>query len=130
MPSNSSSNWSTEDMGVLISIWGAGEILRKLDDMHRNLEVFEGIAKAMVERGFNRTAAHCRFKTKVLKQKYRTTRDHNSKSGRDRITYPFYNEMDVFLRDRPSSRPAVIRDGAAPARQEDAEESADDVQLQ
>ncbi|XP_019639725.1 PREDICTED: zinc finger and SCAN domain-containing protein 29-like [Branchiostoma belcheri] len=126
MPSNSTSNWSTEETGALISIWGAGEIQRKLDGMHRNIEVFEEIAKAMVERGFNRTAAQCRSKTKALKQKYRTTRDHNSRSGRDRITCPFYNEMDAFLRDRPSSRPAVIRDSAAPARQDDAEESADE----
>ena len=59
--------------------------------MHRNLEVFKEIAKAMVERRFKRTAAQCRSRTKALKLKYRTTRDHNARSGRDRITCPFYN---------------------------------------
>ncbi|KAI8502461.1 hypothetical protein Bbelb_200490 [Branchiostoma belcheri] len=77
----------------------------------------------MVEPGFNRTAAHCRFKTKAKSTEQRGTT--TQRGGGIASPTPFYNEMDAFLRDRSSSRPAVIRDSAAPAQQEDAEESGD-----
>ncbi|KAI8516307.1 hypothetical protein Bbelb_048880 [Branchiostoma belcheri] len=63
MPPNSgSNNWSREETLVLISIWGTAEIQRKLDGAHRNHDVFEQIATAMRERGFNRTWTQCRTK--------------------------------------------------------------------
>ncbi|KAI8516493.1 hypothetical protein Bbelb_050740 [Branchiostoma belcheri] len=65
-------------------------------------------------------------KTKNLRKNNKEVVDHNTKSGNDRITCPFFDEMDAFLRDRPNTRSRYLRDSAAPTYQEDAEDGNSD----
>ncbi|KAL8206797.1 UNVERIFIED_CONTAM: hypothetical protein K2H54_026295 [Gekko kuhli] len=53
----------------------------------------------MAEKGHRHTAEECRTKAKDLHLAYKHVLAHNSKSGNDRITFPFNKELRAILRD-------------------------------
>nr|XP_055024949.1 zinc finger and SCAN domain-containing protein 29-like isoform X2 [Misgurnus anguillicaudatus] len=75
--------------------------------------VFEEIAKKKSENGVSRTAKQCRIKLKALKTDYKKIIDHNNRSGRERRTLKFFEDMDRVLRDNPSCHPAFVFDSSS-----------------
>lgn len=56
----------------------------------------------MHEGGYNRTWLQCQRNIKNIKAKYKEAKDHNNRSGQDRITWPFYDTLKQILGDKPS----------------------------
>uniref|UniRef100_A0A3P9KWZ3 Myb/SANT-like DNA-binding domain-containing protein n=1 Tax=Oryzias latipes TaxID=8090 RepID=A0A3P9KWZ3_ORYLA len=94
----------------LISIWGDRSIQAKLEGSYRNRAVFEEIAREINERGYRRSWLQCQRKIKSLRAKYKEVKDWNKQSGRQRITCPFYEELDRILGDKPSVQPVELLD--------------------
>ena len=99
---------------------------KQLDGVVRNKVVYEKVAVEMGKLGFERNWQQCRIKIKNLTHKYRKVsmvffmlckfmvlffnkvKDHNDRSGKDRITCPFFEELDAVLGTRASSCPVVL----------------------
>lgn len=100
-----SHGWSIREAQCLISIWSEDSVQRKLEDSYRNRAIYEEISKQMKGNGYGRSWQQCKRKIKHLKSTFRKAKDSNGKSGRQRISWVFYRELDRVLRDRTSSCP-------------------------
>ena len=67
--------WSTDATRALIAIWGEQNIQQNLDGVTRNKTIFEKIAAAMKEKGYDFDYKQCRTKVKNLKAKYNKVND-------------------------------------------------------
>ena len=63
--------WTMDETKALVGIWGAQDVQSQLDGVARNRSMFEKIATAMADLGFDRTWQQCKTKVKNLTQKYR-----------------------------------------------------------
>ncbi|XP_060098873.1 myb/SANT-like DNA-binding domain-containing protein 7 [Heteronotia binoei] len=90
-------SWRRHETLDLLAIWGERRIQIALRQSHRNIDLYEEIATEMRSRGHNRTAQECRNKTKALRLEYKKVVGLNAKSGQDRKTCPFYEEIDAIL---------------------------------
>ena len=118
-------SWSEEEIKVLITTWGESDIQEQLDGAKRNRPIFVKIAKALEEEGFDRTWLQCRTKMKSLKAEYRTVKDSNNCTGRDRKTCRYFDELDEILGHRPASAPSHLLD-ALQRNEADTDESIQD----
>lgn len=73
----------------------------------------------MSERGHRRTWLQRQRKVKSLKAKFKEAKDSNQRSGRGRITCPFYEELDRILGDRPSVQPLELLDSSVAVAEEE-----------
>lgn len=92
-----SRGWCTRETRCLIGIWSKEPIQPMLEDSYRNRSIFEEISKQMGEKGYRCSWKQCQRRIKHLKLIYRMTKN----SGRDKVTCPFYNELDMVLKDIP-----------------------------
>ncbi|XP_059204193.1 myb/SANT-like DNA-binding domain-containing protein 7 isoform X1 [Centropristis striata] len=97
--------WSMSETRCLVSIWADESVQQKLEDSYRNRPIYEAISTKMQEKGYSRSYQQCQRKIKHLKNCFRKAKDVNNKSGRDRASCPFYEELDRVLGDRPSFCP-------------------------
>lgn len=97
--------WSSRETQMLISLWSDESVQQKLSRTYRNKSIYEAISMKMSEKGYSRTWQQCQRKIKSLKMTYRRAKDNNGKSGRSRITCPFFEELDRVLGDKPSFVP-------------------------
>ncbi|KAJ0065399.1 hypothetical protein NL108_009546 [Boleophthalmus pectinirostris] len=97
-----SSQWRESEVSEFINIWGDLCILDKLEKCYRNRAFFEMTAKEMVERGYRRSWLQCQRKIKSLRAKYKEPKVSNKRRGHERVTCPFYEELDQILGDKPS----------------------------
>lgn len=104
-PGPSKKKGGSQETCCVIAIWSEESIQRKLDDTYRNRRIYEDISRQMSERGYSRTWLQCQRKINHLKVTYCKTKD--SRSGLERITCPFYEELDIVLGDRPSFFPGA-----------------------
>jgi len=104
------SSWSDSEVKALIAIWGENKIQEELDGAVRNQAIFDGIAKKMRQKGYDRDWKQCRNKIKNLKKEYRQVKDNNTQTGRGRKTCKNYKELDNILGHRPASVPAILLD--------------------
>lgn len=63
--------------------------------------IFDEMAKKMVERGQNRSGEACRTKDKSLCLAYKHICSPKT-SGNNRVTHPFFKELDYILKGDPS----------------------------
>ncbi len=63
--------WSVDETRALLGIWVATDIQSQLDGVARNRVVYQKIATALAELGYELTWQQCRTKIKNLTQKYR-----------------------------------------------------------
>ncbi|XP_070577652.1 uncharacterized protein [Ptychodera flava] len=98
-------NWSDDEISLLISVWADESIQRMLNGTCRDSLVYKKIAEKALQRGLNRTADQCHRKLKALKLKYKEVVDSNRRSGRGRISMPFFEELSQILGNRPSVNP-------------------------
>ncbi|CAI5689075.1 unnamed protein product [Oreochromis niloticus] len=115
------SQWTKTEVAELISIWGDNSIQAKLEGSYRNRAVFECIAKEMIERGHRRTWLQCQRKIKSLRAKFKEAKDINKRSGRGRVTCPFYDELDGIGGDKPSCQPIELIDSSIETAEEEPE---------
>ncbi|XP_070564966.1 myb/SANT-like DNA-binding domain-containing protein 7 [Ptychodera flava] len=90
-------NWSDDEISLLISVWADESIQRMLNGTCRDSLVYKKIAEKALQRGLNRTADQCHRKLKALKLKYKEVVDSNRRSGRGRISMPFFEELSQIL---------------------------------
>uniref|UniRef100_A0A3P9JJV0 Myb/SANT-like DNA-binding domain-containing protein n=1 Tax=Oryzias latipes TaxID=8090 RepID=A0A3P9JJV0_ORYLA len=102
--------WSNAEVSCLLSLWGDETVQAKLQGCYRNKSLYEDISRDMGRHGFKRSWLQCQRKIKSLKSKYKSVKDHNNKSGNSRATFPFYDQMEGILGDRPSCRPPELLD--------------------
>ena len=117
--------WGEDEVKVLLEIWGDEKIQSEMDGAKRKHPLHEKIATKMKTKGYNRDADQIKTKIKNLKSTYRSIKDHNNKTGNDKKTSQFYDELDAILGHRPASTPPVILDacaGGLSALPEEAEE--------
>ncbi|KAL2080720.1 hypothetical protein ACEWY4_024513 [Coilia grayii] len=104
--------WSAEETKLLISVFGEQETQKKLGGLYRNKNVYLDISKKLAEHGYSKTMVQCRTKIKNLKTAYKKAKDNNQRSGRNRATCPFYEDLNIILGDHPTSQPIAVMDSA------------------
>ena len=93
----------------MIALWGEEDIQAKLEGTTRHIKVFETISNKLKDLGFEgRMVVQCREKVRKLKADYRKTKAHNNRSGRNRKTSRYMDQLDTILGHRPASQPLVI----------------------
>ena len=102
------STWEDEEVVELINIWADERIQQQLDGCTRKRPIFEKMAKTLAEAGFTRTFSQVREKIKQLKQNYKKIKDNNNKSGNNRKTCKYFEQLDSILGDRPITRPPSV----------------------
>lgn len=117
--------WSNAEVSCLVSLWGEDTVQGKKQGCDRNKSVFEDIADEMVRRGFMGLWLQCQRKITSLKCK--TVKDYNNRSGNSPITFPFYDQMDGILGDKPTCLSPQILDSF---REDDVASSLDFEELE
>ncbi len=102
-------SWSVEEVQTFLSLIAEERIQQELDGATRNEKVFQEVAKLLAAHGYRRTYKQCRDKLKKLKSDYRSIKDHNSRSGSNRRSWKWFDQMDAIYGGRPTS---VGREGA------------------
>lgn len=105
--------WRREETIDLLAIWGEKKMQGSLRESHRNKDIFDDVAKKMVE---------CRAKSKSMHLAYKRVLAHNKKSGNNRLTCPFFEELHRILKRDPSmntrqislTSPRIPKDKTAP----------------
>ncbi|KAL1250551.1 hypothetical protein QQF64_018347 [Cirrhinus molitorella] len=103
------SSWSVDEVQAFLSLIAEERIQRGLDGATRNENVFQEVAQLLAAHGYHRTYKQCRDKLKKLKSDYRSIKDQNSRSGSNRQTWKWYDQMDAIYVARPTS---IGREGA------------------
>ena len=105
-----SPNWSDAEIRFLITIWKDHHPVSK----RHNAAVWESIARELNSllkgQGLTsiRTAAQCKAKIKNLEDEYKRVKDHNNKSGNDRETFTYYEELNEILGCRAKITPKTV----------------------
>ena len=79
-----------------------------------NSAIWEAVAKELNrilrEQGLTtvRTVSQCKSKIKNLEDEYKRVKDHNSKSGNNRETFTYYEELNEILGCRPKIAPKTV----------------------
>lgn len=127
-----SPNWSDAEIRFLIATWKDHQPLSK----RHNSAVWESIAKQLnkllKEQGLTsiRTASQCKAKIKNLEDEYKRVKDHNNKSGNDRETFTYYEDLNEILGCRAKITPKTVvecgfEDDAVDNRSESSEAESD-----
>ena len=118
--------WGEKETSALIAIWGDVKIQAELDGKSRTKQVFERISVMMKERGYSRDGEQCKTKIKNLKKTYTNVKDHNNVTGNNKITCPFFDELDTVLGHRPASVPSLVLDASTGGSSLEPTEQAED----
>uniref|UniRef100_A0A3P9LH28 Myb/SANT-like DNA-binding domain-containing protein n=1 Tax=Oryzias latipes TaxID=8090 RepID=A0A3P9LH28_ORYLA len=82
----------------------AKSISKRLDGRKsRNTELFILVHKRLKEVGIDRSIEQIKNRWQSLKTTYYKAKTHNSRSGVDPSSFPYYQVMDNFMGDRPLS---------------------------
>lgn len=76
----------------------------QLHKAHKTL--WNDIAKRMTEKGYSYSGIQCSNKWKTVKREYKNTVDHNNKSGNDKKSCKFYEELNDLYGTKPSTTPS------------------------
>ena len=104
----------------MLEIWGDEKIQSELDGAKRKHPLHEKIASELHSRGYTNKSRQ------NLKSTYRGIKDHSNKSGNEKKTGFFYEELDAILGHRPASTPPVILDALGGGLSADPEEDRED----
>lgn len=105
-----SPNWTDVEVRLLISVWKEYFPISK----RNNSTVWERISKQLnqllAEQNLRciRTPQQCKTKIKNLEDDYKRVKDHNNKSGNDRITFPYFNDINEVLGCKPRITPKRV----------------------
>lgn len=99
-----STSWSVTEVQTFLCVVAEDRIQKELDGATRNEKVFQEVAQLMAAQGFHRSFQQCRDKLKKLKSDYRQVKDHNSRSGVNRKTWKWFDQMDGIYGHRPANQ--------------------------
>ena len=108
------SSWSVQETRALLNLWGDTRTQSELAVAIRNKAIYQRIQRDFVRLGYNRTWQQCRVKIKNLTASYRKIKDDNSRSGRGRSNFVFFDAIDRILGHRPASRPTNLLSSSTP----------------
>lgn len=100
-------HWCDNEVKALIHIWSDEKIKQMLERATRNKEIFEEIARRLMQFGIDRDWKQCHTKYKNLKYEYRVLQ---KKNGNPQRKMRFYEEVDCILRG-PTLRTAKWKHG-------------------
>ncbi|XP_056126055.1 zinc finger protein with KRAB and SCAN domains 2-like [Rhinichthys klamathensis goyatoka] len=103
MATRKNTPWSNEEVQTFLCLVAEERIQRELDGATRNEKVYQEISELLSTHGYNRTFQQCREKLKKLKSDYRAVKDHNGRSGSNRKSWKWYEQMDGIYGHRPAS---------------------------
>ena len=110
---NRGSNWTDAETSYLLELWRDNFPI----SMKRNSTVWDALAKKLKSifkdnKGIPsyRTGMQCKARIKYLKDKYKRVKDHNSRSGNNRESFEYYDEMDEVLGSKPNITPKEVVD--------------------
>ena len=105
-----SPNWSDVEVRFLIFVWKDHFPISK----RHNSTVWERISKELNlllrEQNLSsvRTAQQCKAKIKNLEDEYKKVKDHNNRSGNDRINFPYFDDLKEVLDCKPRITPKKV----------------------
>ncbi|XP_071953110.1 uncharacterized protein [Antedon mediterranea] len=104
--------WTDEITRYVIILWGEEKTSGRLQGNKKDSQMYKKIAKS-VEKEFNvkLTVLQITNKLKNLRRQFTVAKDNNEKSGRERITCPFYDLLDNILGDRALHNPPHVMEG-------------------
>ena len=102
------SNWNNEETAALLAIWGRANVQARFDGSVRDQKTYMHISREMAEGGHDRNPIQIKNKIKKMKKDYRACRDYNNRSGNNRRTIEYMDELDAILGHRPSVSPRVM----------------------
>ena len=100
-------NWSDAETRFLLELWRDSFPISK----RRNGAAWDSIAKklngVLKEQGIStfRTGTQCKARMKYLQDEYKRVKDHNSRSGNNRETFDYFDEIDAVLGCKPNIAP-------------------------
>ncbi|XP_031169261.1 uncharacterized protein LOC116060041 isoform X4 [Sander lucioperca] len=123
--------WTSDEIKVLLTRWAEESIQEQLRSTPRNERVFAQLSSELATQGFDKTTSQCRSKIKLLKRKYRKTKEQKeSKKPKSR----WFAIMDKVLgRCKPVSeieQEAEVMDSAPTflqTSQQDLSETVEDL---
>ena len=100
-----SPNWWDAEIRSLIAIWKDHHPISK-----RHNSAAKQLNKLLKEQGLTsiRTASQCKAKIKNLEDEYKRVKDHNNKSGNDRETFTYYEDLNEILGCRAKITPKTV----------------------
>ncbi|VDH96468.1 Hypothetical predicted protein [Mytilus galloprovincialis] len=103
-PSNSPSFWSDSATKILINEVKQREVLTNKGKQTKK-RMWEDISKVLAGNGFRFTWEQVQGRMKTLTTNLKKINDHNSKSGNDRKTCPYMEEMSELFQGNPVIKP-------------------------
>ena len=101
-------NWSEDETYFLIDLLKEARISEHLDGRKaRTTEILQMVAHKFNEAGIRRTYDQIKNRWKVLKTAYFKAKAHNSVSGADPATSPYYDAMDDMMGHHPLANVGV-----------------------
>jgi len=102
-----STRWTREATLCLLKAYR--DLEWKLSDPKiKNKAVWQEIAKILSEHDFMFNAEKCERKMLNMKRDYRSVIDHNNKTGNDRKTHPYLDEMNEIFGLKPTVKPVAV----------------------
>lgn len=83
----------------------------------RNSTIWDDISKKLNkilrDQGLSnfRTGLQCKARIKSLEDEYKKVKDHNGRSGNNRETFEYYEDMDTVLGCKPNITPKLVVEG-------------------
>ena len=103
-------NWSDAETRFLLESWTDSFPISK----RGNGAAWDSIAKklngVLKEQGIStfRTGAQCKARMKYLQDEYKRVKNHNSRSGNNRATFDYFDEIDALLGCKPNIAPKRV----------------------
>lgn len=104
---NSRYQWSIQTIKLLIEeVKEHVSILNNKNSIQR--KVWKEIASSFNKRGYNVSDEQYAIKWKNLKQKYKSVLDANSKTGRAKVSWEYFDAIDDVMNTTPEIRPESL----------------------
>ncbi|CAH3014425.1 unnamed protein product, partial [Porites evermanni] len=88
---------------LLISVWNEYFPISKRHNSSVSERISKQLNQMLPEQNLRcvRTLQQCKAKIKNLEDEFKKIKDHNNKSGNDRITFPYFDDINEVLGCKP-----------------------------
>ena len=107
MKCNMSANWTDREVFRLIDCWSEEGIQEQLEGSRRNKHVYDKLSRSLAEHDIEKTGEQCRTKVKKLRQEYKKIKDNHNLTGRGRIQWKYFENLDKILGTRSCSNSSL-----------------------
>ena len=109
MEESNTTHWSVEETKFFICMWRQDELMRQCSkpgaNRKRGEKIYREMSASMAASGYYRSHTQIKNKMRWLTSTYNDVNSSNKRSGRNRGTCPFYDELHQFLGGRPALNP-------------------------